>query len=149
MKDLLFSICTVSLFSSVITYLTPNGEAKKQMKFICSLIICAVILSPLIGIIKSQSNIDVSLPSQSDSTTNNVQEKIIAEAINNICDGYEQKIASLYGIKDAELIINVDTSDYTSIVIKNGTLSGEGNVNEAATYLSRELMCEIEIVDKD
>lgn len=149
MKDILFSICTVCLFSSVITYLCPSGEVKKQIKFVCSLIICAVILSPVISMLKSQNNINFSISSQSDKTTSEAQEAIIAQAINNICDGFEQKVASLYGIKDAELILNVDKSDYTNIVIISGTLSGEGDINEAAIYVSRELMCEIKVVDKD
>ena len=94
-------------------------------------------------------NINYSISSQSDKTTSEAQEAIIAQAINNICDGFEQKVASLYGIKDAELILNVDKSDYTNIVIISGTLSGEGDINEAAIYVSRELMCEIKVVDKD
>ncbi len=145
MKELLFSIMSVSVCAAIISMLSPENESiKKQISFVCALSICASLSLPIIRLITGeQAVIDLSPPKEEETAGSAALDAIISLASERICDEMEGIAERHYGVKNAVLTLTLDTSDKESIKILSGELSGEGNIKEAAEYIGKELGCEI------
>ena len=145
MKELLFSIMSVSVCAAIISMLSPENESiKKQISFVCALSICASLSLPIIRLITGERGaLDISLPKQDETENSDALDAIIELAKEKICDEMEGIAERNYGIKNAVLTLTVDTSDKEKIKILSGTLDGEGSLKEAAEYIGKELGCEV------
>ncbi len=145
MKELLFSIMSVSVCAAIISMLSPENESiKKQISFVCALTICASLSLPIIRVIKGDRiDLDLSLPSAEETDSSVAVEKIIELASDEICKKMESIAERHYGIKNAALTLHLDTTDKENIIILSGELSGDGDLEEAAKYIGKELGCEI------
>ncbi len=145
MKELLFSIMSVSVCAAIISMLSPVNESiKKQISFVCALSICASLSLPIIRLITGERGaLDISLPKQDETENSDALDAIIDLATEKICDEMEGIAERNYGIKNAVLTLTLDTSDKEKIKILSGTLDGEGGLKEAAEYIGKELGCEV------
>ena len=145
MKELLFSIMSVSICAAVISMLSPENEAmKKQISFVCALMICVSLTLPIIRFITGEKGgLDLSLPSNETEETPEALDAVINAAKEKICDNMEKVAENRYGIKNAVLTLTLDTDDKENIKIISGVLEGEGDIKEAAQYIGKELGCEI------
>lgn len=143
MKDILFSLCTVSLFSSFIMYLTPSGQIKKSLSLICSLVICLFLITPTVAILKEGFDFEISLPESTPNEENNAGIIIAENTLRTIERSLENEISEKYEMTQPKLTLKADCTDLSNIIIVSGTLSGSGKGEEAAEYLSKYLKCDI------
>ena len=145
MMELLFAVMCVSVCAAVISMLSPENEnIKKQISFVCALVICASLSLPIIKLITGKhGTFDISLPNEAETDNSSALDAIISLASEKICDEMESIAERHYGVRNAVLTLTLDTSDKESVKILSGTLSGEGALREAAEYIEKELGCEI------
>lgn len=145
MKELLFSLCAISLFSSAIAFLCPNGNegTGKTLKLLFSLCICAYLIFPAVRLIKNDVRFSLSLPDINEDASGSSLDAMIDGTIETICSEMENYVSSYYGIIDPKLTLKIDKSNVTQIRIIEGHLKGEGRLNEAADYISSVLACKI------
>ena len=145
MKELLFSLSTVCLFSSAITFLCPSGQGGigKALRMLCSLCICACLTLPTLDMLKSVPKAAIDLPSDAKKVENTAKNAIIDGAVEQIRADMESYVSTFYGLQSPKLVLTVDKSDISHIRITGGHLQGEGRISEAANYISAALMCKI------
>ncbi len=136
---------SVSICAAVISMLSPENEAmKKQISFVCALMICASLTLPIIRLITGEKGgLDLSLPKSETTERPEALDTIINAAKEKICDNMEKVAENRFGIKNAVLTLTLDTTDKENIKIISGVLEGEGDIKEAAQYIGKELGCEI------
>ena len=143
MRELLFSVMSVSLFSSVVTYLCPSGPILKLVKGACAICVCAALLSPFSVLFGG--NADISLPDSS--KPEGVRGEAVAEAV---CIRVERELeyvlASDFGIISPTVSLVMDFSDGSTIKITEAQLSGRGQgLKEGAEYLNKLLDCPVTV----
>lgn len=145
MKELLFAVMSVSVCAAVISMLSPENESiKKQISFVCALSICASLSLPIIRLISGEKgSFDLSLPKEDKTENTEAVSAIIDLAAKKICTEMEAIAESRYGIKNAVLTLELDTSDKGNVRILSGMLGGDGELKEAAEYIGKELGCEV------
>ncbi len=145
MKELLFSVCATSLFSSAVAFLCPKGNEGigKSFKLLCSLCICACLIFPAVRLIKNDVSFSLSLPDVDEGTVEASFDAIIDGTVQNICSEMENYVSSYYGIKNPKLTLKIDKNNASQIRIIEGHLTGKGKINEAADYISGVLACKI------
>ncbi len=145
MKAFLFSVMVVSICSAVIGMIAPEGALKKQISFVCSAAVCAALVLPILGIFSDIPG-EIKLPSVSENAPSEVgraEDAIISLTAEKICAEMEKQVTERFGIKNAHLTLKIDSSDKTAVNIVSGTLYGEGELEDAAQYIEKELGCEI------
>lgn len=145
MKSFLFSVMAVSLCSAVIGMIAPEGVLKKQITFVCSAAVCAALVLPILGIFSDIPG-QIKLPSATEdipSESGKAEDAIISLAVENICTEMERQVSERFEIKNACLVLEIDSSDKSAVNIVSGTLYGEGELEDAAQYIEKELGCEI------
>lgn len=134
-----------SICSAVIGMVAPEGALKKQISFVCSAAVCAALVLPMLSIF-SDIPPKIELPNISENVPSEVgkaEDAIITLTIENICAEMEKQVAERFEIKNASLELKIDCSDKTAINIVSGVLYGEGELEDAADYIEKELGCEI------
>ncbi len=143
MKTLLISVMTVSLSAGVIHLLAPEGKLRKPISFVIALIICATLLAPLSALLGREIDWSLSLPEISVSEKAEANQILIALTAETICRDLEKDIAARYGLKQPHLTLTLDSSNPEAVLMVSGTLTGEGEGDMAATYLTDLLRCPI------
>ena len=145
MKELLFSVCVASLFSSVITFICPKGNEGigKSLKLLCSLCVCACLIFPVMKLMKNDFEMSFSAPSIDENTENESMEAYIDGTLENVCCEMERYVSITFGVKDPMLTLKADKSSSEGVIIIEGHLDGEGRLEEAANYISTVLSCKI------
>ena len=145
MKELLFSVCVASLFSSVITFICPKGNEGigKSLKLLCSLCVCACLIFPVMKLMKNDFEMSFSAPSIDESSGKESMSAYIDGTIENACREMERYVSFAFGVKDPILTLKTDKSNSEKVVIIEGHLEGEGSLEEAANYISSVLFCKI------
>lgn len=147
MKDLLFSVMAVSLFSAAVHILAPEGKGglAKTIRFAAALAVCAALMSPMLSVLgKELMNFSLSLPAISDIDTASAEEAILSIGTESLCRELEARAVSRFALEEAHLSLTLDSSDVSSVRILGGVLRGRGELKEAATYLGELLGCEIQ-----
>jgi hypothetical protein len=134
---------TVSLSAGAMHLLSPEGKMKKPLAFVTSLVICASLMAPLLSLWRKEIAFSLSLPSESGQTDSEAAQVLLTLTAEAVCRELEADVAYRYGIKEPHLALILDGSDPTAAVILSGTLSGEGEGDIAATYLSELLRCPV------
>ncbi len=135
----------VSICSAVIGMVAPEGAMKKQISFVCSAAICAALVLPILRIFSDIPD-KIRLPSVSENAPSEVgkaEDAIISLTVEKICTEMEKQVTERFKIKNASLDLKIDSSDKSAIVIVSGILYGEGELEDAAEYIEKELGCEI------
>ena len=141
-KEVLVAVMTVSFVSGVILILCPDGNdgIKKTLGFVCSAVICASLISPLAKAIKG-TEISISLPSGEEAVPDaDVARAVIENASALISSELEAEILRRYG-QSVTVTLELDASDVSSVVIVSAEVSGEGELRDAADYVSETLSC--------
>lgn len=143
MKNLLLSIMTVSLFAGCIHLLAPEGKLKKQIAFVTALVLCAALFTPLVQQMRKDIRLDLSLPSAIPADQGEAREAILHLTSEAICRQLEDEISRLFAVDQPILTLTVDGQDPTAVIIQAGHLRGNGQVSEAAAYLTELLHCPV------
>ena len=145
MKDLLFSVCTASLFASAVGFLCPSGNegVSKTLRLLLSLCICACLIFPTMRLLKSDVQASIELPNIEESAKTESLDTMIDGTIKTICDEIEDYISKTYEITNPKLTLVSDRSDPSRVRIVKGHLDGNGRLEEAAGYISGLLSCKI------
>ena len=145
MKELLFSFCTVSLFSSAVGFLCPKGNEgmMKTLRLLLSLCVCASLIFPMIRLLKDEIEIPALLPEAEEDLKNDGLSVMIDGMIDSLCSELEDYVSSNYDVKDPSLTLEIDRSDPSKIKIVKGHLKGSGELEEASSYISGVLLCKI------
>ena len=90
MSEWILSIVGSIVLSTLIDVMLTDGETKKYVKGICSLIVFSIILAPLPNIISNDSYVGIEFENNSTETSVNVDflydfERRRAESIKNLC----------------------------------------------------------------
>lgn len=146
MKELLFSVFSVCLFSSAVSYLCPDGKGSliRLIRTVCSVCVCACLISPIASVIGNAPELSVKTPSFSPSEAAG---EAVAEAVcRSIEDELEIRLQRDFGILHPRLTLTVDAADPTAVVIASGVLSGGGaNLEQGAEHVSSLLGCPIAV----
>jgi hypothetical protein len=145
MKDLLFSVCAASLFSSAVEFLCPKGNEGigKTLKLLTSICVCACLLFPTVKLLSEEIDFDIALPEDSESSSDEALSTVIENIIDSVCTEMEDYVSLAYGITDPILTLESDCTDPSKIRIICGHLKGKGSLDEAASYISGALGCKI------
>lgn len=145
MKEILFSIMSVCICAAAIGMLAPEGKGglRKQVTFVCSLMVCIAVISPLISVISREHLISIDLKSPEVTAEDLARNEIIRIATENICAEMEMIAEEKFGISSPSLALTVDCTDPTRILLTSGVLRGKGDLAEAAEYIGKELGIEI------
>ena len=151
MKDLLFSVMAVSLFSGGILMLAPEGGLKKQIAFLSSLVLCLALFAPLFKLMGQEISLDLSLPDIPAQGEDDESNAVLAAAVDRICRELEEDVLERFSLDDALLSLTYDESDPSAVTFIAGVLRGRGQVEQAAAYLKELLGCPItaEISDQE
>ena len=151
MKDLLFSIMAVSLFSAAVHILAPDGKGgmAKPIRFAAALAVCAALMSPMLSVLdKGLTDIPPSLPAISDIDAVTAKEAVLSIGVESLCRELEVMITARFDLEEAGLSLTLDSSDFSAVGVLGGVLRGRGELKEAAAYLGELLGCEIETEER-
>jgi len=151
MKELLFSVMAVSLASAAFSMLTPEGgTVTKQVRFAISLAVCAALIAPMLAVLREElPSFSLTAPEVSGLDPTEAQAAILTEGTKELCRELEAQVTKRFGLKEATLHLTLDSHDLSAVTIRGGVLCGEGAIDEAASYLSDLLGCEIEAKETD
>jgi hypothetical protein len=146
MKEILFSVLTVCLFSSAVTYLCPDGRGSllRMIRAVCSVCVCAALISPAVELMGKAPRVELVLPESEQGTKGG---NAVAEAVcQRIEEELEERLTRDFGIIAPSLSLSVDSSDVSALKIIGGELAGKGaRLNEGAEYVSILLDCGISV----
>lgn len=143
MRDILYAVMTVSLCAGIVCFLSPEGKdggLKRQIGFAVSVAVCLALVSPLKKAV-SGSGVDFSFPDIAADTGSGMSE--IADGV--LRGELEYAVTEKFGIKNAHVTLEFDTSDSQSLRLISACLSGEGDLSAAAAYLSEVLGCAVTV----
>lgn len=156
LRGYITAIIVMSAAAGIINLLAPGDEngMRKYVKFIVSLAVTLVLLSPLTGLLKTLPNL---LDSISGSTASNRYDDVPAELYSemsartaeSIENAIEERIADRYEIK-IKLTLRLDESDYSNVSITGADLRMKDSdfiYRDAVTkYIKDTLDCEVKLI---
>lgn len=143
MRDILYAVMTVSLCAGIVCFLSPEGKdggLKRQIGFAVSVAVCLALVSPLKKAFTG-CGFDFSFPDIAADTGTGMSE--IADGV--LRGELEYAVTEKFGIKNAHITLEFDTSDAQSLRLISACLSGEGDLSAAAAYLSEVLGCAVTV----
>lgn len=160
MSAYLKGLITVSVITGIITALAPeskDGGLKKYIKYITSLILLVVLISPLVPVFtnidsfgeqitNAAKNLTGADSEGSDGSITTSTELILRESVRNIKREVSEITEGKFGIpkENIDVDIQCDSSDIENIVIKKIKISIRGGSgNQAQVFLIEEYMREI------
>ncbi len=143
METLLISVMTVSLAGGAVHLIAPEGKLRKPITFTVSLVICAVLLSPVLSLLGQEIDFSMSLPEITIPNEEDAGNTLLSLTAETICRDLEREVAYRYGIKEPRLTLTLDGSDPEAVVMVSGRLTGRGEGDMAAAYLSDLLRCPV------
>ncbi len=146
-KDYLIAVMTVSLCAGVVNLLAPEGKhggLKKQIGFAVAVAVCVALISPIITSLKNADfHFDLELPDIGTVAEGDAAGEIIGRAEGIICGELAYAVKMRYGIEDATVELTFDTADLSGMQITEAFLSGSGELDKAADYISEVLGCPV------
>ncbi len=143
MRDILYAVMTVSLCAGIVCFLSPEGKdggLKRQIGFAVSVAVCLALVSPLKKALTG-SEFDFSFPDIAADTGIGLS----GRADEVIRGELEYAVTEKFGIKNAHVTLEFDTSDSQSLRLISACLSGEGDLAAASAYLSEVLGCPVTV----
>lgn len=149
-KEIIVTLLTVSLTAGAVQLLAPdgNGGTKKQISLIASLTVCAVLVFSLTRSLKSEDfSLHVSFPADNsfDSASIDAAYSVADTAGEILCRELRDEISSRYQISNADIKVELDKTDLSSVKILSVTLYGDGDLMSAGKYISSVLGDNIEV----
>lgn len=150
LKESALALMLVSVTVGGIGLLAPEGEMKRALRALCGFVLAVSLLSPLIPLKEMLSE-------ASDADTvgeRNGSEHVYAQAVRQkttlLQEAIAAKIRSEYGIREVEVLLDVDGSDPEAIVICSAVICPGDDVSDAVkdqicAQMREMLECEVTI----
>ncbi len=146
MKDLLLAIASTSLVAGGICLLAPEGRLKRQTVFLTSLVLCLALLAPLRQLLGRDPFEGMALPILPSEIGGEAQEAFVAMTGEALCRAWEEALGERFALEGHRLSLTLDAGDPSAVTVVSGTLTGRGEVDKAAAYLSERLGCPVTTV---
>lgn len=157
MKGYIISVICISVITSLISMLTPDGEGGgigKNMKLVCGLCIVFVSVNPIIKIVDGIKSLDIESIVEETEDEEKYQDKFdssyTAAELANLKSGIKQMLSDRFGVEmsecDVTLTVQKNENGQSELVRIFITLYGSAifkNTAEIEKYLGEIFNCEI------
>ena len=149
MSGYIISLLSVSLVTGIIISLIGSGAFHSSLKMLCALTVLLTMLNVFSPLLKSVSNIIISVPETEPPPEFDIGDEAVMEETGRYIGIYTKDLINAkYGVQKEKFSVNVTLSaDNTgNVSIKSVTVifteSVETDLNQISSFVSDTLMCE-------